>query len=176
MALDRDRTAVVVVDVQEGFRPVIAGFDEMVGSIETLLRGVRVMGIPAIVTEQYPRGLGSTVAEISALLTDVTPLEKTVFAATDAEGFDLNGRDQVLLCGIETHICVYQTAAALLAQGLEVQIVEDAVSSRTAANHEVGIGRIAALGGARTSVEMALFELLGKAGTPEFKAVQQLVK
>jgi len=103
-------------------------------------------------------------------------LPKTVFSAAAADGFDLGGRDQVLVCGIETHVCVNQTALDLLGRGAEVQVAADAVSSRTAANREVGLHKMEAAGATITSTETALFELLGAAGSEEFKAIQRLVK
>jgi nicotinamidase-related amidase len=173
--LDRDRTALLVVDVQEGFRPVIDGFDEVAANTAKLVEGARVLGLPVIVTEQYPKGLGRTVPEVG--LTDAEqPLEKTVFAAPAAEGFDLQGRDQVVVCGIETHICVHQSVAALREQGVEVQVASDAVGSRRAENKALGLERAVEAGGKVTSVEMALFELLGAAGSDEFKQIQRLIK
>ena len=174
--LHRDRAAVVVVDVQEGFRPAIDRFDDTVRGVAQLVQGANVLGVPVVVTEQYPKGLGTTVPEVAEHLNGVTPVEKTVFSAPDAEGFDLSGRDQVLLCGIETHVCVHQSAAALLERGVEVQVVEDGVSSRTPENRRIGLDRMEEAGVRRTSVEMALFELLGAAGSDEFKAIQRLIK
>jgi nicotinamidase-related amidase len=98
-----------------------------------------------------------------------------VFAASEAEGFDLEGRDQALVCGIETHVCVNQTALDLLASGVDVQVAEDAVSSRTDENKRVGLQKMEGAGAVLTSVETALFELLGRAGTDEFKRVQRLI-
>jgi nicotinamidase-related amidase len=174
--LDRDRAALLVVDVQEAFRPVIDRFEQTAGAVATLVRGARVLGLPMLATEQYPKGLGPTVPEIAEHLGDAPRLPKTCFAAPEAAGFDLGGRDQVLLCGIESHICVHQSADALLEAGAEVQVVEDAVSARTGANRRLGIERVEQAGGRRTSVEMALFELLRGAGGAEFKAIQELVK
>lgn len=174
--LQRERAALLVVDVQEGFRPVIDRFEDVARAVGVLVQGARALGVPVIVTEQYPRGLGPTVPEVAEHLGDAPRLEKVCFAAPDADGFDLGGRDRVLLCGIESHICVHQSAAALRDRGVEVQVVADAVSSRTPANRALGIERIEAAGGLRTSVEMALFELLGRAGTDEFKAIQRLIK
>lgn len=174
--LERDRTALLVVDVQEGFRPVIDRFDEVARATAIAVQGARALGLPVVVTEQYPKGLGPTVPEVAEHLDGVARIEKTVFAAPEAEGFDLGGRDQVLVCGIESHICVHQSAARLLAAGAEVQVVEDAVSSRTPANRELGLRRVEEAGGRRTSVEMALFELLGAAGGDEFKTIQRLIK
>ena len=174
--LDRDRTALVVVDVQEAFRDAVGEFDAVAGNVAVLVRGARILGVPVLVTEQYPRGLGETVAELAEHLDGIPRLEKVVFSAARAEGFDLGGRDQALVCGIETHVCVAQTVADLLDEGLDVQVATDAVSSRTAANRRAGLAKMEATGAMLTSTEMALFELLGRAGTPEFKEVQALVK
>jgi nicotinamidase-related amidase len=174
--LDRTRIAVVVIDVQEGFRSAVRDFDRLAQNTGTLLHAARLLHIPVLVTEQYPRGLGPTVPEVATALGGTPPLEKVVFAATDANGFDLGNRDQVLLCGVESHVCVYQTAAALLDRRVSVSVVEDAVSSRTEANRRLGLDRIQQAGANRTSVEMALFELLRRAGTDEFKAVQRLIR
>ena len=174
--LDRDRAALVVVDVQEGFRPAVGEFDAVARNVGLLVQGARILGVPVLVTEQYPRGLGETVPEVAAHLDGVPRLDKVEFDATEVEGFDLAGRDQALLCGIEAHVCVSQTAAGLLDQDVDVQVAADAVSSRTAANRRAGLAKMEASGALLTSTEMALFELLGRAGTPEFKEVQALVK
>ena len=174
--LDRDRTALVVVDVQEGFRKAIPDFERVANATATLIEGAEAMGIPIIVSEQYPKGLGETAPEVAEHLPEGTrPLEKVVFSAADAEGFDLEGRDQALVCGIETHVCVNQTVLDLLEDGAEVQVAEDAVGSRTEENKRVGLHKMERAGATLTSVETALFELLGRAGTDEFKAVQKLI-
>ena len=174
--LDPERTALVVVDVQEAFRQAIPDFDRIAKATATLIEGAETIGIPIIVTEQYPKGLGETVPEVAEHLPeDTDPLEKVCFAATDADGFDLGGRDQVLVSGVETHVCVNQTALALLDSGVEVQVVEDAVGSRFDENKRVGLHKMERAGAVLTSVETALFELLGKAGTDEFKEIQKLI-
>jgi nicotinamidase-related amidase len=174
--LEADRTTLVVVDVQEAFRKAIPGFDRIAKATATLIEGAEAIGIPIVISEQYPKGLGETVPEVAEHLPDgVEPLEKVVFAASEAEGFDLEGRDQVLLCGIETHVCVNQTALDLIASGVEVQVAEDAVGSRSDQNKRVGLHKMEGAGAVMTSVETALFELLGRAGTDEFKRVQRLI-
>ena len=173
--LDRDRAALVVIDVQEAFRPAVLDFEQTAANVAKLVEGARIVGIPVIATEQYPKGLGKTVPEVAEALAD-EPIEKSCFPASRAAGFDLGGRDQALLCGIESHVCVNQTAHDLLERGVEVHVAEDAVSSRTAANRELGVHKMVASGAIVTSVETALFELLGAAGSDEFKQVQALVK
>jgi nicotinamidase-related amidase len=200
MKLDRSRAALVVVDVQEAFRPAVLDFERVAGNVATLVRGARILGLPTLVTEQYPRGLGRTVPEVTEHL-DVTKsleaerlarpedfrcgrsalmFEKVSFSAVDAEGFAAAlheaRRDQVLLCGIEAHVCVNQTAEDLIGNGIEVHVAQDAVTSRTAENRALGLHRMERSGAVATSVETALFELLRQAGTPEFKQVQALVR
>lgn len=176
MFLDRDRTAVLVVDMQEPFRQSIGRFDALLSSIATLSEGGAELGVPTLATEHYPRGLGPVAPEIGELLGDAGALQKSVLSAAAAPGFDLGGRDQVLLTGIETHVCIYQTAATLVSQEIEVQVVVDAVASRAVESHRVAIDRLRGMGVPVTSVEMALFELLRESGTPEFKAIQSMFK
>jgi nicotinamidase-related amidase len=174
--LERGRTALVVVDVQEAFRPAVLDFERVAEETAKLIQGARALDLPVIVTEQYPRGLGATVPEVADHLDGVEPIEKVCFSATGADGFDLGGRDQALVCGIEAHVCVSQTAHDLLDRGVEVHVARDAVTSRTEANREVGLHKMERSGAIVTSVETALFELVGAAGTDEFKQVQRLVK
>ncbi len=174
--LDPERAALVVIDVQEGFRRALADFDDVASATATMVRGASVLGVPIVVTEQYPKGLGETVPEVAEHLPEgVDPIPKTVFSAASAEGFGLGGRDQAVVCGIETHVCVNQTVLELLDEGTEVHVVTDAVGSRSEANRDLGLGKAERAGAWLTSVETALFELLGEAGAEEFKAVQKLV-
>jgi nicotinamidase-related amidase len=174
--LDPARAALIVIDVQEAFRKAVPEFDSVAAAASTLVRGAEATQVPVIVTEQYPKGLGATDAAITQALPDgVEPLEKICFAAPDAEGFDLGGRDQALICGIETHVCVSQTALDLLDGGVEVHVAVDAVGSRFEHNKTVGLEKMEQAGAVITSVETALFELVGRAGTDEFKQVQKLV-
>jgi nicotinamidase-related amidase len=174
--LDRGRAALVVVDVQEAFRPAVVEFDRVAAGAATLVRGARILGLPVVVTQQYPKGLGATVPELAEHLDGIEPVDKVCFSAAAAEGFDLQGRDQALICGIESHVCVSQTAHDLLDRGVQVHVARDAVSSRTEENRELGLHKMESAGAIVTSVETALFELLGAAGTDEFKQVQALVK
>ena len=174
--LDPGRAALVVIDVQEGFRKAIPDFDAVAAATATMVRGAGEIGVPIVVTEQYPKGLGATVPEVAAHLPDgLGPLPKTVFSAVGADGFDLGGREQAIVCGIETHVCVNQTVLDLLSDGVEVHVVTDAVGSRSAANRALGLAKAERAGAWLTSVETALFELLGEAGGERFKAVQRLV-
>jgi nicotinamidase-related amidase len=173
--LDRERAALVVIDVQEAFRQAVGEFETVAHNAGVLAQGARTLDLPVVVTEQYPSGLGDTVPELAEHLDGIERHAKTVFSACRAAGFDLQGRDQALVCGIEAHVCVEQTVQDLLDQGVEVHVAADAVSSRTALNRRLGLEKMERSGAWLTSTEMALFELLGEAGTPEFKAIQKLV-
>jgi hypothetical protein len=170
--LSRRRAILIVVDVQEGFRSYET-FDQVAAACSKLLQGARIMEVPALVSEQYPRGLGRTAPEVG--LQDEPLIEKTVFSAVRAEGFRLDGRDQAIVCGIETHVCVSQTVHDLLHRGIEVHVPADAVGSRHELDYTRGLERLDRSGAVVTTVEAVLFELLERAGTPEFKAVQSLV-
>jgi len=174
--LDRERAALVVVDVQEAFRPAVVDFEQVAAEVSKLVQGAQALDLPVLVTEQYPKGLGRTVPEVAQALDGAEPLEKTAFSAVAADGFDLGGRDQAIVCGIESHVCVSQTAHDLIDRGVEVHVARDAVSSRTVENRELGLRKMESSGAIVTSVETALFELLGEAGGSEFKLVQGLVK
>ena len=152
--------------------PVIHERENVEKNLVRLIRGAKTLGVPVIVTEQYVKGLGRTVESLrDALGEQYKPVEKMTFSA--AEHIDLAGRTQVLVAGVETHVCVYQTVSDLKAN---VWIVADAVSSRTAENRDLALRRMAADGARLSSTEMALFELLGEAGTDEFRAIAALVK
>jgi nicotinamidase-related amidase len=170
----------VVVDVQEAFRPAVTDFESVVKNVATLVQGAQVLDVPILLTEQYPKGLGRTVPEVSRHLDGIEPIEKLCFSAAEADEFAKrlaeSGRDQVLLSGIESHVCVNQTADDLLRGGSEVHVAQDAVSSRTEDNRALGLHKMEKAGAVITSVETALFELLREAGTPEFKEIQKLVK
>ena len=170
--LARDRAALVLVDVQEGFRSYDC-FAAVAAACSKLLQGARILELPVIVSEQYPKGLGHTAPEVG--LQDEPRIEKSVFSAVRADGFDLAGRTQALVCGIEAHVCVSQTVHDLLDAGVEVHVPADAVGSRHTVDYERGIERIQRAGALISTVEAALFELLERAGTPEFKAVQKLI-
>ena len=177
MKLDPERAALVVIDVQEAFRKALPGFDSVAKASATLVEGAAAIGIPVLVTEQYPSGLGATVPEVADHLPAGTePLQKVRFSAAEAEGFELGERDQALVCGIEAHVCVNQTVLDLLDEDVEVHVAADAVGSRTEANRELGLAKMEGAGAVLTSVEMALFELLGGSDAEAFKKVQALVK
>lgn len=170
--LKREKAALVVVDVQEGFRSY-ATFEAVTQACSKLVRGARILEIPRIVSEQYPKGLGHTASEVD--LEDEPRIEKSVFSAARADGFDLEGRTQAIVCGIETHVCVSQTVHDLLDRGVEVHVPADAVGSRHELDYERGLDRLERAGAVVSTVESVLFELLERAGTPEFKEIQRLI-
>ncbi len=170
--LCREQAALVVVDVQEGFRSY-GCFEPVAAACAKLVQGARIMSVPALVSEQYPRGLGATAPEVG--LDGERTIEKSVFSAARADGFDLSGRRQAIVCGIEAHVCVSQTVHDLLEDGLQVHVVADAVGSRHAEDRERALERMQSAGAVISTVEAALFELLERAGTPEFKSVQRLI-
>lgn len=179
--LNREECVLVVVDVQEAFRSVIYDMPILASSISTAVRGMQILGVPVIVTEQYPKGLGPTVEEISAVLTETVPvIEKTSFGSYGEPRFvaelEATGAKQVMLCGIETHICVNQTAHGLLSAGYDVHLLTDCVGSRFAKDKEAGLAKMTASGAKVSSVEMAFFEMLADAKNAKFKEIQALIK
>jgi nicotinamidase-related amidase len=177
--LNRARTALLVVDIQERLLPSIWEDQRVLRECVRLVHGANLLGLPVLVTEQYRQGLGPTVAEVASLLPGIDPVQKTAFSGCTPEVVDRltrADRRDVLLCGIECHVCVTQTALDLLDTGFDVYTVSDACSSRTPENWRVGLERMQSAGVTPVSVEMALFELLGRAGTDEFKRILNLVK
>jgi nicotinamidase-related amidase len=170
--LSRQRTTLIVVDVQEGFRSYQT-FEAVAGNCAKLVEAARILEVPVLVSEQYPKGLGHSAPELG--LRGEPVIEKVVFSAAKADGFHLAGRDQAVVCGIETHVCVSQTVHDLLERGLEVHVPADAVGSRHEQDGVRALERMERAGAVVTTVEAALFELLERAGTPEFKAVQKLI-
>ncbi len=178
--LERERAVLVVIDLQERFRGLIDGMEPVLERSGRLIGFCRQLGIPVIVTEQYPRGLGVSVEEIREACRPFTAIEKTTFSCAGDAGFmaalRATGRDQAILCGIETHVCVYQTAADLLREGLQVAVAADAVSSCRAADRELGLQRMRDVGVDVMGSQMIMFEIVREAGTPVFKQVATFLK
>ncbi len=178
--LSTDQAILLIVDVQGKLAQVMHERDALLRNLQILIQGIQVLGAPILWVEQNPSGLGPTVPELSKLLSGQAPIAKMSFSAGGepqvVEALRRSGRTQVILAGIEAHVCIYLTAADLLAQGYDIEVVADAVSSRTSARKEVGISRIAALGGGITCTETVLFELLGHAGGDRFRAILKLLK
>ena len=176
----RSKSGLLVVDVQERLLPAMFEKERVLQNLLRLVQGAAVLRVPTFVTEQYPKGLGPTVSELSALLAGTPTVEKLTFSAWGVPGLPEALRERavsdVVLCGLEAHVCVAQTCLDLLDAGLRLFVVADAVSSRTAENWRIGVERMRDAGAVIVSTEMILFELLGRAGTEEFKQVQRLIK
>jgi nicotinamidase-related amidase len=178
--ITRAKAGLVVVDIQEQLRPVIFEMSRVVQNALRLINGAVILRLPLFATEQYRKGLGATVPEIAAAIPDFAPMKKNTFSCCAAPGFvealRVKGVHDVILCGIETHVCVCQTCLGLLDAGFRPFVVADAISSRTAENHCLGVERMRAAGAVIVSTEMVLFELLERAGTDEFKRMLPLLK
>lgn len=176
----KDETVLLVVDVQGKLAEIVYESEKLLRNIETLIKGAHLLDLPIIWVEQYPKGLGSTQESLKKHLQDEPYFEKISFSAYRNEQFkshiDLLNRKNVLLTGIESHVCVYQTGKDLLRADYSVQIVEDAMSSRTKENKEIGIKKLNQLGATSTSVEMALFELMETAEIDSFREISRLIK
>lgn len=182
----REATCLVIVDVQEALARAMPA-DAMAAvtrNLVLLATAARTLGLPAVVTEQYPKGLGRTIAPLVEALSaggrPPAPIEKVEFgcAAVPAfrEALKATGRSTVLLAGVETHVCILQTALGLLEAGYLVYVPADGVCSRSLANRQVGLDLLARAGAVVTSTETVVFQLLGRAGTPEFRALAPLLK
>ena len=179
--LDKDKTVLVVVDLQEAFRFPINDFAEIASRTSIAVRGFQILNLPIIVTEQYPKGLGRTAEEILfSLPADFEVIEKTAFSSCGAslflEKLRETGASQILLCGLETHVCINQTAHDLLNEGFEVHLLTDCVSSRFEHDKEAALRKMQMNGVVPSSVEMALFELMTDARHEQFKEIQELIK
>lgn len=173
--------ALLIVDVQEAFRDAIGNFAVIAANIARAATGAQLLGLPIIVTEQYPKGLGPTAEEIRYSLPEhLEAIEKSAFSAFGSADFrqrlESLSRKQVLLCGIETHICVNQTAHDLIANGYDVHLLTDCVGSRFDHDKAAGLAKMNAAGVVPSSVELALFELMVDSRHEKFKEMQALVK
>jgi len=180
--LDAEQCALVVVDIQEKLLPPIFNKESLVKNSQLLIRLAKILDLPIMATTQYSKGLGSTVPEITSLLADVGAIDKMEFSCFGSDTFrsrlkSLPGnRNTVLLCGMETHICVMQTALGALNDGYLVHVASDAVGSRAEWNWKIGIDRMQAAGAVISSTEMMMYELLRCSGTPQFKELLPYLK
>jgi nicotinamidase-related amidase len=178
--LDINNTALVIVDVQGKLAQMMSDKETLFTNLERMARGARALGLPIVWVEQIPDKLGSTIPELSRHLSGLDPISKTSFSCVGCDEFNqtraATGRKQVLVVGIEAHICVYQTATDLVRKGYQVEVVTDAVSSRFAHNKDVGLKKMKSCGVALTSTEMVLFELMRTAEHSAFRDIQQIVK
>ncbi len=178
--LRKENTALVIVDVQEKLLPYVQKKDEVVANIQMLIKFAHIMHIPVILTEHYPKGLGVTVPEIKEVLEKYEPKEKVIFSCYGSLDFTEKlkelGIKRFMIAGIESHICVQQTTLDAMNAGYEVHVISDAISSRTKHNYKIGIKKMKHFGAIISSTEMAMYEIMERADTPEFKEVLKLVK
>lgn len=178
--LTRDGTVLVVIDVQEKLFAKMEEKERVAENICKLIRFADILGIPIVITEQYPKGLGPTISEIRELTSTIKPIEKLEFSCLASSAFrerlaEIHAKNLVLT-GIEAHICVAQTAIEALMYGYRVYVVHDAISSRRLEDKTVAVERMRQHGVTIVTSEMLMYEILRKAGTPEFKKVLKLVK
>ncbi len=176
-----EECALAVIDIQEKLLPPIFEKERLVRNAQLLVRLADILSLPIIVSTQYQKGLGKTIDEISSLLPEVKTVDKLEFGCFGNGEYcstvaGLANRNTLLLCGMESHICVMQTALGALNQGLNVHVAADAVSSRAEFNWKVGLNRMQAAGAVISSTEMMIYELLGKSGTPAFKEMLKHLK
>ena len=178
--LNRSNTGLVVVDVQGKLARLVDESDTLISNCGKLIKGAQVLGLPIISLEQNPEKLGATVDELNDLLSDAKPIPKFTFNACNepkfVEAVQTKDVDTWLVCGIEAHICVYQTALGLLELGHKVQVVSDCISSRTALNKDLAIRRLTDAGVQITGLEMSLYEQVKDCRAPEFKPILSLIR
>ncbi|MEZ8217691.1 Nicotinamidase-related amidase [Candidatus Fervidibacteria bacterium JGI MDM2 SSWTFF-3-K9] len=179
--LNLNEAVLVVVDVQERFMPVLFEPQRLVSACQLLIGGAKILGLPVLVTEQLPEKLGPTVTELREVLgSDYRPIVKAEFSVFANESFRrafaATGRTQLILCGIEAHVCIRQTTLDALDLGYDVFLVEDAISSRYEFLYRSGVQSCLEAGARRTNAEAVLFELMTTAEHPQFREVQNLVK
>ncbi|NLB51059.1 MAG: isochorismatase family protein [Clostridiaceae bacterium] len=178
-SLNREETLLMIIDIQDRLVPVMGDKDQVIHYSKILLQAAEEMNFPVLVTEQYPKGLGRTVPELLELVGEEQIFVKNSFTAcTDQVKEELvrQGRKKILIAGMETHVCVFQTARDLLAAGYQVFLASDAVTSRARFNYLNGLDLIQSMGAVITNTETAIFDLLKVSGTPEFKAMSALIK
>jgi len=178
--LEKGEALLVVVDIQERLAAVMGDRERVVSNTIHLIEAAKLLRIPMLLTEQYPRGLGPTVGEIKDALPSYEPFEKMAFGCCGDKAFlqslTASGKRKVILAGMETHVCVLQTCLGLLKERFAVHVVGDAVCSRTRENYEIGIAFMRDAGAVITGTETVLFQLLEKAGTDEFKVLSKRIK
>jgi nicotinamidase-related amidase len=183
--LSHTRAALLVVDIQERLVPAMpeAALAQVVKNTRILIQAARTLHLPIVVSQQYPKGLGGTIAPIEEALAgapDLHRFDKLEFSAEAAPAFAALapklGRDQWIVCGMETHVCVYQTLRGLVARGYQAHVAADAVSSRTKANWKIGLGLAERAGAIVTSTEVCVFDLLERAGSDEFKLLSKTIR
>jgi len=180
MRIKKEDCAGLVIDLQERLFPVMFEGEELLERVQVLLQGLKIMDIPVLFTEQYPKGLGTTLEPVKVLIGEGRAIEKISFSCCGDANFDTRlselNRKRVIICGIESHVCVLQTAIDLHERGFTPVVVADGISSRNPGDKKVALERMQGEGAIVTTCESILFELAGAAGTPEFKSISKLVK
>lgn len=176
MRIERENAIALVIDYQEKLVPVMEKKYKLIQNSSILLAGLNVLGIPMVITQQYTRGLGTTVKEITDAVGNEEYVEKISFSAYESVKEKLTGKKFVIVCGIEAHICVMQTVIDLAAAGYVPVIIEDCISSRKESDKKAAIKRMRSEGAVVATYESILFELLKVAGTEESKKIQRLIK
>jgi nicotinamidase-related amidase len=182
LPLDAEQCALIVIDIQEKLLPPVFHKEELVRNSKLLVRAADVLKLPAVMSTQYAKGLGKTVPEIASLLPETEAIDKDQFSCFGSDAFctllkRLPGkRNTLLLCGMESHICVTQTALAALREGYLVHVASDAVSSRTEWNWKIGLERMRAAGAVISSTEMMIYELMRSSSSPAFKQMLPYLK
>jgi len=175
-----EKTALLIIDIQERILPVISNHQRVVDNTLKLIKGFKVMSLPIYFTEQYPKGLGPTVSSLIEELGELKPFDKMSFSCSGAgdlfNEFKKKNLSQIVVCGIESHVCVQQTVLDLIENGFQVNLAADAVSSRKEIDYNTSIERMRHHGTEVTTTESILFELLNVCGTPQFKEVSKIVK
>ncbi len=178
--LETDNSLLVVIDIQDRLSRVMSDRQGLLDAAATLIQGARALELPILWTEQSPDKLGPTVSAVAGLMDHTAPIPKTAFDCCRErlfrEALDAAGRRQIVLCGIETHICICQTALSLVRAGYEVHVAADAVSSRKESDRSTALLRMRDEGVSQTCVEMILFELLQDAAHPAFRHISRLVR
>jgi nicotinamidase-related amidase len=180
MRILKDRSAALIIDIQERLYPFIYENDKLTKNVSKLIEGLKIIGIPIFVTEQYVKGLGPTIEPVAALLGNHPRIEKMSFSCCDEprvmEGIAVTGKENIIIAGIESHVCVLQTVIDLNRNGYHPIVVEDCVSSRNENDKKIAIERMRQEGAIITTSESILFELLRYSGTEQFRGISRLVK
>ncbi|OGL42143.1 MAG: hypothetical protein A2043_11470 [Candidatus Schekmanbacteria bacterium GWA2_38_9] len=178
--INKNDTALVIVDVQEKLYPYVENKDEIKNKIIKLLKTAKLFSIPVVITEHYPKGLGKTIDEIANVIKEIPIIEKVTFSCCGSGDFGFSmksiGKKEIIVCGIETHICVAQTVFDLLENGFKIFVMADGVSSRNSVDHDIAIERMKTEGAVISTTEAIMYELMENAGTPLFKKFLKLVK
>lgn len=180
MRIEREKSIGLIIDIQDRLFPVMDGKENLLANCTRLIEGLQILGVPLTVTQQYTKGLGSTVTEISSLFLNFFPIEKNTFSCMDEPVFAVHlsnsGKTNVIICGIESHVCVLQTAVDLRENGYHPIVIADCISSRNPEEKLITLNRFFLEGIRVSSAESILFELTRTAGTAEFKAISKLIK